>query len=241
MAKFATKTTFTVGLLILLMAVPALGATVNKSIKIGDGEESGGATSVNGSITVGENAVVTGRLNTVNGKIIVDSGASIESANTVNGRVSVGNNVAAEDLSTVNGSITVGENTNVNGDVGAVNGSITLEKGCVVSREVSNVNGRIELTAAEVGGDIETVNGDVELADGSVVKGNLVVEKPNSWGWGNQKSRKPRIVIGPQSRVEGTIELEREVELFISDSAEVGGVSGVMSMDDAVRYSGDHP
>jgi hypothetical protein len=241
MAKFATKTTFTVGLLILLMAVPALGATVNKSIKIGDGEESGGATSVNGSITVGENAVVTGRLNTVNGKIIVDSGASIESANTVNGRVSVGNDVAAEDLSTVNGSITVGENTNVNGDVGAVNGSITLEKGCVVSREVSNVNGRIELTAAEVGGDIETVNGDVELADGSVVKGDLVVEKPNNWGWGNQKSRKPRIVIGPQSRVEGTIELEREVELFISDSAEVGGVSGVMSMDDAVRYSGDHP
>jgi hypothetical protein len=185
-----------------------------------------------------------GGLNTVNGKIIVDNGASVENANTVNGRngrVSVGDNVTTEDLSTVNGSIAVGENTKVDGDVGAVNGSITLEKGCIVSREVSNVNGRIELTGAEVGGDIETVNGDVELADASVVKGDLVVEKPSGWGWDKDKSRKPRIVIGPGSRVEGTIELEREVELFISESAEVGGVSGVMSMDDAVRYSGDHP
>ena len=77
MAKYVTKTTFTVGLLILLMAVPAFAATVNKSIRIADGEESGGATSVNGSITVGDNAVVTGGLTTVNGKIIVDSGASI--------------------------------------------------------------------------------------------------------------------------------------------------------------------
>jgi hypothetical protein len=87
MAKFVTKTAFTVGLLILLMAVPALAASVNKSITIGDGEESSGATSVNGSITVGENAVVTGGLNTVNGKIIVDNGASVENANTVNGRL----------------------------------------------------------------------------------------------------------------------------------------------------------
>jgi hypothetical protein len=37
------------------------------------------------------------------------------------------------------------------------------------------------------------------------------------------------------------IELEREVDLFISESAEVGGVSGEMTMDDAVRFSGDQP
>jgi hypothetical protein len=35
--------------------------------------------------------------------------------------------------------------------------------------------------------------------------------------------------------------LEREVKLYISDSAEVGGVEGKMSMSDAVRFSGDHP
>jgi hypothetical protein len=42
MAKFVTKTGFTIGLLILLMSVPAFAASVNKSIKIADGEESPG-------------------------------------------------------------------------------------------------------------------------------------------------------------------------------------------------------
>lgn len=241
MAKFVTKTAFTVGLLIILMSVPAFAASINKSIKIGDGEESRGATSVNGSITVGENAVVTGGLTTVNGQIIVDSGASIEGAKTVNGSLRISDNVKTEDLTTVNGGIRVGEMSSVDGGISAVNGKIELAKGATVSRGLSNVNGRIELTNAEVGRNLETVNGDVELADISVVRGDLVVEKPGGWNWDKEKSRKPRIVIGPGSRVEGTIELEREVELFISESAEVGGVSGVMSMDDAVRYSGDHP
>jgi hypothetical protein len=241
MAKFVTKTAFTIGLLIMLMSVPALAASINKDIKIADGEQSGGATSVNGSITVGDDAVVTGGLSTVNGKIIVASGASIENARTVNGGIKVAGNATTEDLSTVNGKIMVGEGTKVDGHIGAVNGRITLEKGSTVSRGLGNVNGRIELNSAEVGGNLETVSGDVELADGSVLMGNLVVEKPDNWSWGKEKSRKPRIVIGPGSRVVGTIELEREVQLFISETAEVGGVSGVMSMDDAVRFSGDQP
>jgi len=241
MAKYVTKTTFTVGLLILLMAVPALAATVNKSIRIADGEESGGATSVNGSITVGDNAVVTGGLTTVNGKIIVDSGASIERAKTVNGGLRLSDNVKAEDLTTVNGSMTVGENSSIDGEITGVNGRIELARGVTVSQGISTVNGRIDLTNVEVGGNIETVNGDIELAEGSVVMGDIVVEKPDGWNWGKEKSRKPRIVIGPGSRVEGMIELEREVDLFISESAEVGGVSGEMSMDDAVRFSGDQP
>jgi len=51
----------------------------------------------------------------------------------------------------------------------------------------------------------------------------------------------PEIVIGPGSVVKGKIILEREVKLYISESAEVGGVEGTMSMDDAVRFSGEHP
>ena len=41
--------------------------------------------------------------------------------------------------------------------------------------------------------------------------------------------------------MEGVIKLEREVKLYISENAEVGGVEGVMSMDDAVRFSGKRP
>lgn len=241
MAKFATKTAFTVGLLIVLMSVPAFGASINKSIKIADGEERGGASSVNGSISVGQDAIVTGGLRTVNGKIRIEKGASVENASTVNGGLYIAGDVKARDLSTVNGSVKVGEGAAVDGDISAVNGSIHLASKSSVARGIGNVNGRIELENAEVGGDLKTVNGDVMLADVSVLKGNLIVEKPSGWSWGKEKSRKPRIVIGPGSRVEGVIELEREVELFISETASVGGVEGVMSIEDATMFSGERP
>ena len=241
MSKFAWKSTFTVGFLALMMSVPALGASINKSIKIAAGEESGGATSVNGSITVGPDATVTGKLKTVNGSIRIDDRASIEGAATVNGGLRLADNVRAESLGTVNGSINVGDDGEISGEVGAVNGRISLGRGTRVSDDVGNVNGQIGVAGAEVGGDVTTVNGDIELSDSAVVKGDVVVEKPSNWSWGKEKSRKPRIVIGPGSRVEGTLRLEREVELFISESAEVGGVSGEMSMDDAVRFKGDRP
>ena len=88
---------------------------------------------------------------------------------------------------------------------------------------------------------MSTVSGDINVMDGSVVNGDVIVEKPSSWGWGKSKKRKPRIVIGPGSTVKGNIDVEREVDLFISESAKVGGVTGEMSMDDAVRFSGDKP
>lgn len=241
MARILSKSTFTVGLLIMLLSVPAFAGTINKSIKIGAGEESGGATSVNGSISVGEKAVVSGDISTVNGTIRVDDEASIEEASTVNGGVRLGASVQSDELSTVNGSIQVGTRSYVDGEVSAVNGRIELEKGVRVAEDVGNVNGQIELNGAEVGGNLTTVNGDIELADGAVVKGDLVVEKPNSWNWGKSNNRTPRVVIGPGCTVGGEIRLEREVELFISESAEVGGVSGVMSMDDAVRFTGNKP
>ena len=239
--KAITKTVFTVGLLALLMVVPAFGASINKSIKVEAGSESGGATSVNGSITVGADAVVTGGLKTVNGSIRVDSGARIEDASTVNGGVRIAENVQADDLSTVNGAVKVGESAVVDGEIEAVNGGISVKKDARIARDVSNVNGQINLSGAEVGGDVSTVTGDVNVVDGSVVKGDLVVEKPSNWGWGNKNNRKPRIVIGPGSTVEGVINLEREVELYISTTANVGGVSGVMSMDDAIRFDGNKP
>lgn len=101
------------------------------------------------------------------------------------------------------------------------------------------MNGKIELSGAEIGGDVSTVTGSVDVIDGTVVKGDLIVEKPSRWG-GN-KNRIPRIVVGPGSTIEGVIKLEQEVELYVSTTAKIGGVSGVMSMDDAVRFSGKRP
>jgi DUF4097 and DUF4098 domain-containing protein YvlB len=241
MSKALVKSVFTVSLLLMLMAVPVYGASVNKSIKINAGSESDGATTVNGSISVGEGAVVSGTLRTVNGKIQVKNDATIEDAETVNGSLIIGDSVSAGDLTTVNGSVSLGEDTSISGGAEAVNGRIILEQGSKVQRDVSNVNGDMEFSGSEVSGNVTTVNGDIDLSDGAVVKGDVIVEKPNSWGWGNNSSKMPKVVVGPGSVVNGTIRLEREVELYLSESAKIGGVTGVMSMSDAVRFSGDRP
>jgi len=235
------KSAFTVGLLVMLLAVPVYGASINKSIKISAGSEADGATTVNGSISVGDGAVVTGNLNTVNGKIRVGDDSVIEDAQTVNGSLSISDGVKADELTTVNGSVSVGENAKVDGVIEAVNGSITVQKNTTVADDVGNVNGSIDLQGSEVGGNVSTVNGDIELQDAAVVMGNLIVEKPGSWGFGNKNSRKPKIIIGPGSEVRGKIDLEREVDLYISETAKVGDVVGVMSMNDAVRFSGERP
>ncbi len=241
MARLMVKSVFTVSLLAMLLAVPAFGASVNKSIKIEPGADASGASSVNGSITVGENATVSGSVKTVNGSVRVDEGATIENASTVNGGVRLSDKVRSRDLSTVNGTIRVGEDARVDGEIEAVNGKIKVASGSTVADDVANVNGVIEFSGAEIGGNVTTVSGDILLEDRSTVKGDLIVEKPSNWSWNKGKKRKPRIVVGPGSVVEGVIRLEREVELFISESATVGGVEGEMSMDDAVRFSGEKP
>ena len=48
-------------------------------------------------------------------------------------------------------------------------------------------------------------------------------------------------MIGPGSRVEGVILIEHEADLYISEDAEVREVKGVMSLEDAIRFSGDKP
>jgi len=228
------------GLVALLLIAPAHGLSLNKSIKIDAGSQTGGQSSVNGSITVGAGSIIDGSLSTVNGSIRVAENVTLDDAETVNGTIRIESGSSADDVSSVNGSIRLGENVTVGGEVEVVNGKISLDKGTKVADGVSNVNGEISLTGSQVGGDLSTVNGDVSLHDGSTLAGNLVVEKPGGWGRNNDK-RKPKVIIGPGSKVVGRIMLEREVELYISDSAEVGGVSGEMSMDDAVIFSGDRP
>lgn len=240
MSFFMKKTALVAGIAALILALPAY-ASVNKSVKIADGGESKGASSVNGSITVGDNASVTGNLSTVNGAIRIGSDSTIEDASTVNGSLRISKNSKSEDLETVNGGIKIAENVVVDGEVTAVNGQISLGEGSSVASHVSNINGDISLEASTVGRDVSTVNGDVSVMDGAVIKGDLTVEMPRGFNNGNRDSKKPTVTIGPGSRVEGKIILEREVKLYISETAQVGGVEGVMSMADAVRFSGNRP
>jgi len=221
------------------LGMSAHAGNVNKSITIGDNTETGSESTVNGSISVGSGATINGSLSTVNGTIRIDGDSVVRDVETVNGSIRIGSGTAVDDIGSVNGSIRLAENVTVEGEVSVVNGKITLGEGTTVEDGVSNVNGEFQINGAHIGGNLETVSGDVWLNEGSVLQGDLRVEKPG-WGW-NREKRKPKIVIGPGARVVGTIDLKREVELFISESAEVGGVTGEMSMDDAVRFSGTRP
>ncbi len=117
---------------------------------------------------------------------------------------------------------------------GHINKSVKIAAGSQ-SSGASSVNGSITVGAGAV------VAGDIELSGGAEVRGDIIVEKPGGWWRGNKETRMPEVVIGPGSRVHGNIHLERVVKLYISETAEVGGVVGEISMSDAVRFSGKRP
>ncbi|HEY0229888.1 MAG TPA: hypothetical protein VGC55_01435 [Dokdonella sp.] len=189
---------------------------------------------VNGSISIpGDQRA--GNLTTVNGSIHIEGGGTAQKVSTVNGGITVGARATVDSLETVNGGVELGDGARVGKTVEAVNGSVQLGKGADVAGHVSNVNGRFTLDAAHIGGGIETVSGDIEIGADSHVEGGLIVDKPHGWSWG--KSRNPRIVIGPRAVVTGTLDFRRDVDLFISDSAKVGTVTGAT----ATKFSGDHP
>ncbi len=217
-------------------------ASVNKSIRIGDGEQTGSLSSVNGSITVGNSAIVDGEVETTNGSISIGDNVRFQTAETTNGRIRIGSGAMTNSIDTVNGQISVGENASIQGSVETVNGGIHLSRGSTVGEDVGTVNGSLSVEGTDVGGDLSTVMGSVELTEGSIVRGDVIIRKSKSWGfnWGG-RNKKPKVIIGPNSQVLGNIVAEQEIELYISDSASVGGVTGEVSLADAVRFSGERP
>jgi DUF4097 and DUF4098 domain-containing protein YvlB len=194
-----------------------------------------GANSVNGSIHVPA-GTHSKNVGTVNGSIHVDENAVVGTADTVNGSIALGAHASADSLTTVNGSITLGDGDHVARDLTTVNGSMKLGNGVEVGGAVANVNGRIALTAAHVAGGLRTVSGDIDVLDGSHVEGGILVKHGGN-GWFNFDTHKPRIVIGPGSVVTGDLHFEREVDLFVSDQATTGPISGAK----AVRFTGPTP
>ncbi len=182
---------------------------------------------VNGSITA-EAGQQYGDLETVNGSIRLQAGARIEHAETVNGSIKAGDDIHAQSLSTVNGSIRLGTGAQLAKDIETVNGSILVDRQGRIGGNVSTVNGSIGLVDTDLAGGIETVSGDITVGVGSHVKGGIHVEKPSP-GWipFHVGKKKPlRIVIGPDAVVEGPLVFEREVKLYVHDSARIGKVTG---------------
>ena len=180
---------------------------------------------VNGSIHA-EAGQTYADLSTVNGSISLDSGSTAKSVDTVNGSITLDDKVQVESLETVNGRIAAGQNCQIGKDASTVNGGIRIGFHSRVGGEVSTVNGNITVQQTEVGGKVTTVGGDITIGAQSVVHGGILIEKSHgfSMGWG--KVSNPRIVIGPNAVVEGELHFEREVELYVHETAKIGTVTG---------------
>lgn len=209
----------------------ALSFALTASCALASGQD---IDKVNGSITA-EAGQAYGNLNTVNGSIRLHDGARAGSADTVNGSIRGGDDIQADSLATVNGSIRLGSRARVGGGVETVNGSIFIDRDSRIGEGVETVNGGIGLVQTEVGGSVETVNGDVTIGVGSHVRGGLKVSRPSSnWMPVSFTRRPPRIVIGPDAAVDGALVFEREVALYVHESARIGKVTGATP----VRYAG---
>ncbi|HEU4601441.1 MAG TPA: hypothetical protein VFS24_05710 [Steroidobacteraceae bacterium] len=228
-----------------LLVLPLLAMTahaddvskVNGSVHVRAGESVEDVSSVNGGVHIDENATAK-KVETVNGGIEVGSGSTVESIETVNGGIHLGAGVKAAEVTTVNGGLTLGENSRVAHDVSAVNGSIQLAKGAEVGGELSNTNGKIALDAAHVVGTITTTNGGIDIGANSRVDGGIHVEKPHTnWFGSSSHNKPPRIVIGPNAMVKGTLKFDRPVLLFVSDRATVGKIEGAKP----IKFKGDQP
>jgi hypothetical protein len=190
---------------------------------------------INGSIHVPVGKP-PGAVATVNGAIQIDDNASITSAKTVNGSVHLGDHATATSLAGVHGSIALGAGAHVSGRAASVNGELTLADGAEILGSLSNVNGKITLAGAHVGGGIKTVNGSMNITGPSHVEGGILVEKPS--GDLLQIVRDvPRIVIGPGATVQGELRFERTVQLFVSDKATIGTVTGATP----ISFTGETP
>ena len=223
----------------LSLALPALtlllaGCNVNKNITVpAHAHWSSGSSTINGEISVGTGAVVDGSLRTINGRINVATGAQTGSLTGINGNITLAEGVHAGDLKAVNGDLVLGKDT-LTDNLATVNGDIHAAGGAHIGGTVRDVNGDIALCGAQVDGNLSFYHGTVLLTDDTVVQGNVTAKKPNATETSNHE---PRLIVGPHTRVNGTITFERPGKLYVSDSAVIHGVTGVT----AVKFPGVAP
>lgn len=197
--------------LALAIAVPALAqediGKVAGDVRTEVGRSYGSLSTVAGDIHVAAN-VQADSVDTVSGDLSADAGAKIDEANAVSGNIRLARNVV------------------VDSDLNTVSGDIFADTGSRIGGDISSVTGNIGLVRTEVGGDVTFVAGDVTIGFGSHIKGRVHLKKPTNGSF----KRTPRVVIGPDAVVDGTLDFERPVTLYVHSSARTGAVSGAKAI-----------
>jgi len=80
------------------------------------------------------------------------------------------------------------------------------------------------------------VSGDVTVGIDSHVHGSLRVRKSSGVSWISfGTTRTPRIVIGPNAVVDGELDFEHEVKLYVHETARTGAISGATAVPFSTR------
>ncbi len=188
---------------------------------------------VNGSIHA-EAGQVYGKLDTVNGSIRVAGDVQTGKIETVNGSVKIGERAQTGAVSTVNGGVRLASGVIANGTVETVNGGIFSDRNSRIQGNVETVNGGIGLVQTHLTGDIGTVNGDITVGIGSLVEGGIRIRKPG-FSLSLTPARKPRVIIGPDAEVKGSLQFDRDVTLYVHGTARIGPVTGA----EPIRFDSD--
>jgi formylmethanofuran dehydrogenase subunit C len=154
-----------------------------------------------------------GSVSKVNGSVRVEAGQSAGDVSTVNGSVTIEEGATAADVETVNGSVNIERNATVR-SVESVNGGVSLAANAKAD-SVETVNGTLRLAeGAQVSGDVSAVNGSAQLAKGvdirgglSNVNGKMTITAAHVGG--GLKTVNGDITVGPDSRIEGGILVEK--------------------------------
>ncbi len=214
--------------------------TINGSVNVdGSSQSTGDLSTVNGSISI-DSGSHAGNVTTVNGGVHIGSDATVGRVQAVNGSLSFDSRTTATSVGTVNGSIDLRQGVHVTGPVDTVNGALNIADGVDISGQLSNVNGRIRLEGVHIGGLVKTVSGDIYAGPHTHIDGGIFVgRRYDGWfSWLSNVTRTlPKIVIGPDAVVTGTLRFEQEVKLYVSNRAKIGPVEGAT----AIVFSGDSP
>ncbi len=160
-------------------------------------------------------ALASDNISKVNGSISAEAGQTYGNLETVNGGIKVAEGAVTGRIETVNGGIRVADRARTGG-ISTVNGSVRVGREVIASGGVDTVNGGIFLDrGTQIDGSLETVNGSIGLVETRVAL---------------TPGRKPRVIIGPNASVNGPLQFEREVTLYVHRTARVGPVSGAVAV-----------
>jgi predicted acyltransferase (DUF342 family) len=188
-------------------------------IHIGDASAMEGSdfSSILGNIDIAEGKHA-GDISSVNGNVEISDHAGADDVSIVNGNLEMESHVTVRSIDIVNGDISATSHLSVLGNVESVNGNITLPEQSKIGGHVETVNGDITATDTVVEEDVETLNGDITLKGNTHIIGNIIYRESES-SWGERSDNKPTLTIESDVIIDGTIILERPVNLVFDNDA----------------------